>query len=245
MSGQLEQFINDHRDEFDGEEPARQIWDNIKQKLEPEKKTVTRIVRFTVMQWSAAASVVVLLGAGAWYFLTNSNTLTTNTTITVAQNKPAAKESTKATNNLPAPDSVGKSTQQQLAQTTVVPPKPDNTKNNQKDVQKDKSSDLNTDMDKEMVYYAKIVEIKHDELKKIKKDEPLLYKQFSRDVSHLDSVYQSLKNELPKNPNREQLLEAMIQNLQLQMELLNHQLHIIKQINNSKKSAYEQAYKSA
>ncbi|HLX92631.1 MAG TPA: hypothetical protein VKR32_13160, partial [Puia sp.] len=84
-----------------------------------------------------------------------------------------------------------------------------------------------------------------DELKKIKKDEPLLYKQFSSDVYKLDTVYQSLKKQLPKNPNREQLLEAMIQNLQLQMELLNRQLNIIKQINNSKKSAYEQAYKSA
>jgi DNA end-binding protein Ku len=41
------------------------------------------------------------------------------------------------------------------------------------------------------------------------------------------------------------LLEAMIQNLQLQIGLLNHQLDIIKQINNSKKSAYEKAYKSA
>jgi hypothetical protein len=139
---------------------------------------------------------------------------------------------------LPKPDSVAKSSQQQIAQTTI---KPDNTNKNSGDA----GTDLMSDQQKEMVYYAKIVDLKHDELKKIKKDEPLLYKQFSGDVYKLDSVYQSLKKELPKNPNREQLLEAMIQNLQLQMELLNRQLHIIKQINNSKKSAYEQAYKSA
>jgi hypothetical protein len=54
-----------------------------------------------------------------------------------------------------------------------------------------------------------------------------------------------LQKQLPKNPNHEQLLEAMIQNLQLQMKLLNQQLDIIKQINHSKKSAYENAYKSA
>jgi hypothetical protein len=41
------------------------------------------------------------------------------------------------------------------------------------------------------------------------------------------------------------LLEAMLQNLQLQMGLLNHQLDIIKQINHSKKTAYEEAHKTA
>jgi hypothetical protein len=239
MSGQLEQFISDNRDEFDGEEPAKKIWDNIQQKLEPEVKTQTRVVRLNFIRWSAAASVVVLLGAGGWYFLSNRNDVKPGTTTITAQNKPSAKEqSTKPTNSLPQPDSVAKSTQQQLAHNNI---KPDNTNRNAVDP----GSDLLSDQQKEMVYYAKIVELKHDELKKIKKDEPLLYKQFSEDVYKLDSVYQSLKKELPKNPNREQLLEAMIQNLQLQMELLNRQLHIIKQINNSKKSAYEQAYKSA
>ena len=239
MSGELEQFINDNRNEFDGEEPAKKIWDNIQQKLEPEVKTKTRVVRLNFMRWSAAASVVVLLGAGAWYFLSSRNEVKQGTITTVAENKPTAKQKAATpTNSLPKPDSVAKSSQQQLAQTTI---KPAATNKNGGDA----GSDLFREKKQEMVYYAKIVDLKHDELKKIKKDEPLLYKQFSGDVYKLDSVYQSLKKELPKNPNREQLLEAMIQNLQLQMELLNRQLHIIKQINNSKKSAYEQAYKSA
>ena len=100
-------------------------------------------------------------------------------------------------------------------------------------------------MDEEMYHYAKLVEIKQNQLKAIEKDEPLLYKQFSADVYKLDSVYHSLQDQLPRNPNREQLLEAMLQNLQLQMGLLNHQLDIIKQINHSKKTAYEEAHKTA
>ena len=95
-----------------------------------------------------------------------------------------------------------------------------------------------------MYHYAKLVEIKQKELKTIEKDEPLLYKQFSMDVGKLDSVYHGLQQQLTKNPNREQILEAMLQNLQLQMGLLNHQLDIIKQINHSKKTAYEKAYKT-
>jgi len=95
-----------------------------------------------------------------------------------------------------------------------------------------------------MKHYARLVELKHEELKTIGKDEPVLYKQFASDAYRLDSVYHNLQKELPKNPNKEQLLEAMLQNLQLQMGLLNHQLDIIKQINHSKQKAYEKAYKT-
>jgi len=101
-----------------------------------------------------------------------------------------------------------------------------------------------TGENKEMFYYAKLIELKHEELKTLEKDEPLLYRQFSGDVQKLDSVYHSLKIQLPNNSNREQVIEAMIGNLQLQIGLLNKQLGIIKQIKHSKKSAYEKAYKS-
>ena len=106
------------------------------------------------------------------------------------------------------------------------------------------NADLNAAQNEEMYHYAKLVEIKQKELKTIEKDEPLLYKQFSMDVNRLDSAYHGLQQQLTKNPNREQILEAMLQNLQLQMGLLNHQLDIIKQINHSKQSAYEKAYKT-
>jgi hypothetical protein len=237
MSGQLEQFINDHRDEFDAEEPGKKIWDNIHQKIEPEVKQTTRVMRVSFMRWSAAASVVVLLGAGAWYFLVNHNNVQDNLGKTVAQKRPVHTP-VKPSNDLPQADSAARITQPSVVRQTT-PVKPAETKTDES------TKGMESDVKKEMVYYAKIVELKHDELRKIKKDEPLLYQQFSGDVYKLDSVYLNLKRQLPKNSNREQLLEAMIQNLQLQMELLNHQLNIIKQINNSKKSAYEQAYKSA
>jgi len=112
----------------------------------------------------------------------------------------------------------------------------DNTPNN---------PDLDASVNEEMYHYARLVELKHKELKTIEKDEPLLYRQFASDVNKLDGVYRNLQEQLSTNPNREQLLEAMLQNLQLQMGLLNHQLDIIKQINHSKKTAYEKAYKTA
>jgi phage shock protein A len=74
-------------------------------------------------------------------------------------------------------------------------------------------------------------------LKAIKTDEPFLYKKFSFDIKRLDSTYTLLKQQLPVNPNKEELLEAMIYNLQLQIELLNQQLNIIQKIKQSKSTS--------
>lgn len=99
--------------------------------------------------------------------------------------------------------------------------------------------EINPGYAKEVYHFTQLIELKQTELKQIEKDNPELYKQFIGDINKLDSSYLSLKKELPVNPNREQLLEAMIQNLRLQTELLNQQLFIIKQIKQSKSKTNE------
>src|SRR5260221_421907 len=136
MNNRLEQFVRDHREEFDTGEPDNKIWEETSREMDPGKKKQTPVVQIQIrwIKWSAAAVLLLIAGA-IWFFRT------------------------------------GKDTQQ-----------------------------------------------------------PGL-------------VHQANTNN-QKNPNREQLLEAMLQNLHMQMELLNHQLENIKQINHSKKSEYEKAYKT-
>lgn len=88
---------------------------------------------------------------------------------------------------------------------------------------------------KQIVYFQEIIGLQQSELKQLEKEYPQLYKQFVGDITELDSSYQSLKTNLSANPNREMLMEAMIQNLQLQSELLNRQLLIIKEIKQKSK----------
>jgi hypothetical protein len=222
MSSRIEDFVRDHREEFDGEEPDEKIWDKIAADLVPRKKKQGLLVGIGRAGWIAAAAVVLLAVGMIWVFNARSG-----------HDAPAVA-STATT-----PDSTHVTTQA-TPQPTLANIRP---KDN--DQSQAKVNELENSMDDEMYHYAKLVEIKHKQLKSLEKDEPLLYKQFASDVSKLDSVYRNLQSQLPKNPNREQLLEAMLQNLQLQMGLLNHQLDIIKQINHSKKTAYEQAYKTA
>jgi hypothetical protein len=95
-------------------------------------------------------------------------------------------------------------------------------------------NDINPTYAKEVYHFTQLIELKQSELRQIGKENPELYRQFITDINKLDSSYNALKKELPANPNREQLLEAMIENLHLQAELLNQQLQIIKTIKQSK-----------
>ncbi|MEP6748344.1 MAG: hypothetical protein ABJB86_11505 [Bacteroidota bacterium] len=227
----LEDFVKNNREDFDKFEPGPVVWNNIQQQLKrpAEKKGI--LISMKVLRWSAAAAILLMLGTGAYLFLNKKNDSV------IAQTK--EKEKPK-TNDLPV-----------VAQHDTKIETPDSLQNTapvkKDDAQIAKTDDAKSDdaSDKELYYYTKLVEIKQNEIKKIKKDEPLLYKQFAGDFNKLDSTFHTLKKQLPVNPNREQILEAMIQNLQYQEALLNQQLNIIKKINNTKKEAYEKAYRSA
>ncbi|MCK8492218.1 MULTISPECIES: hypothetical protein [Spirosoma] len=83
---------------------------------------------------------------------------------------------------------------------------------------------------KEVVQYTRLIDDKRAELKHMTEDNPALYEEFATDLNRLEKSYQSLKADLPKNPNQEMLIQAMIQNLQIQINLLNEQLRVIQRI---------------
>jgi hypothetical protein len=235
MSHRLEQFVSDHRGEFDDEEPGKKLWDKIRQDMEPPKEKKAIIIRLTRASLSVAAAVLLVIAAGVWYL--NGHRTAGTTAPEVVLTKPA---DTKVAGSQTIPSVDPPQVAQQKEELAATTPKEDKKENKNNAPATEESI-----VKEEMIHYARLVELKHKELKVIEKDEPLLYRQFASDVDKLDSVYHGLQQQLPKNPNKEQLLEAMLQNLQLQMGLLNHQLEIIKQINHSKKTAYEKAYKTA
>jgi hypothetical protein len=200
MGTRLEQFIRDHRDEFDTDEPGEQVWNKLQQQLAPEnsKKPVTQqAILIKVFKWSAAAAILILAGLGVYSLLIDRK-----------QVQPAVvKQTTPLDTPAVTNDEILKK--------------------------------INPDYAQEVYHFTRLIELKQNELKKIQSAHPGLYKKFVTDLDKLDSSYNALKKELPENPNREQLLEAMIENLRLQTEILNQQLNIIKQIketNNSHES---------
>ncbi|WP_080237631.1 hypothetical protein [Spirosoma rigui] len=90
---------------------------------------------------------------------------------------------------------------------------------------------VNPSYAKEVVQYTRLIDNKRAELKQMTEDNPDLYREFATDLDRLEKSYQSLKADLPQNPNQDVLIQAMIQNLHYQINLLNEQLRVIQRIN--------------
>lgn len=224
MSDRFEDFVNKNREDFDKFEPGPVVWNNIQQQIKKPAEKKGILISMQVLRWSAAAAILLMIGAGTYFFMHKKNE-----PVIVKAEQPK-------TNDLPVvtPHDTIKSTPDSEEHIEFKQPET---------VQLAKTE--GQEYKEELYHYTRLVELKQNEIKKIKKDEPLLYQQFAGDFNKLDSIFHILKKQLPVNPNREQILEAMIQNLQYQEALLNQQLNIIKKINHTKKQAYENALKSA
>jgi len=93
---------------------------------------------------------------------------------------------------------------------------------------------INPEYAKQQVHYASLVETKRTELKQLAKTDPDLYLEFSKEIAQMDSTYKKLNSDLATSPNQELVLRAMIRNLQTQTEVLNQQLGVVEQYNQSK-----------
>lgn len=70
------------------------------------------------------------------------------------------------------------------------------------------------------------IETRQEQLKEATADNPQLYQQFLDDLKLLDSTYNMLQKQAAVTPNKDVIMKAMLQNLQLQAELLYRQLMI-------------------
>jgi len=84
---------------------------------------------------------------------------------------------------------------------------------------------------REVTQYTRLIADKRAELRQMTEDKPALYQEFATDMVRLEKSYKSLKADLPENPNQDVLIRAMIQNLQIQIDLLNEQLRVIQRVN--------------
>ena len=190
MSKPLEKFVQENRDQFDADTPDPRVWDKINERMNPSSKKETPVRSLPFSRWVAAAAAAVLIGLTSVVYFS----LHKNKTAEVAGTNP---EHIDSGNHLPSLNTVT-DTAAQIAKKAPVAQKT----NPALPEQEDAKETPETGASKEMFYYAKLIELKHEELKTLEKDEPLLYRQFSGDVQKLDSVYHSLKTQLPDNSNQ-------------------------------------------
>jgi len=79
-------------------------------------------------------------------------------------------------------------------------------------------------------YYTQLISQKRSEIKSVIDKKGLVDVELLKDMEQLDNMYSKLKKDLKRNQNDERLINAMIQNLQLRVEILNKQLRILERI---------------
>ncbi|MGE5107712.1 MAG: hypothetical protein ACM3H8_09215 [Sphingobacteriales bacterium] len=222
MNNELERFARENREEFDSAEVPPALWERIEQQISPAKKK-SPIIKMGWMKMAAAAAVIAAIGLGTFKLMNNKNTgaevVTNNTGVQNKDNDtPTTKEPVIAKQE-PANENTNEP-QTSLAENETP-----------------KESEINNqnDADQELYHFTKLIQIKQKQLLSIKHDSPELYEHFVADYNKLDVSYNELKEEMKTNPNKEVLLEKMIGNLQLQIDLLNQQLKVVRQLNKIKK----------
>lgn len=95
---------------------------------------------------------------------------------------------------------------------------------------------INPESARMALQYVSLIDTKRQELRQLEQDDPALYREFSTEIEQLDQDYQKLRSELPRTPNQEELVRAMIQNLEIQVTILNRQLRVIQKIKQAKES---------
>lgn len=93
---------------------------------------------------------------------------------------------------------------------------------------------INPDYARQQVQYIDMVQEKRVQLKTFGQSNPELYQEFSAVIAKMDSTYKSLNKDLATSPNQEKVLQAMIRNLQIQTEVLNQQLEVIRRVDQLK-----------
>ena len=108
--------------------------------------------------------------------------------------------------------------------------------NNKSDTIEQIIADVAPQYGDKMVQYTSLIESKREEIKQIEAHDPVMYKEFATEIEKLNQDYQNLQTELSQTPNQEDLVKAMIQNLQVQLDILNRQLKIIEKVKEYQKN---------
>jgi hypothetical protein len=89
--------------------------------------------------------------------------------------------------------------------------------------------DLYAEFQKAEVFYSSMIEMKKAEISAF--DEAFLTEQFKSELEELDKMYAELKNTFKDKVSNEMVIDAMINNLQLRVEILNQQISILQKLN--------------
>ena len=219
----LEQFIAGNKDLFNHHTPSEALKQRIQKELSSKKKQPQNVSvkKIWLYKYSAAAAVIAAAFLLNFYYTRNKNEQT-------GYQPPIAK-----TGSLPSNDS----NENKKGQNLNMPIDSQSQKQYQEMVIENNEEALPGEVNNEEIYhYTCLIEVRQQQMKTLKRTAPELYKEFANDMEILENAYKELKGQLKQDGDKEQLMEAMIDNLKMQAVLLSKQLEIYKEGRSEKQS---------
>lgn len=237
MNDQLKKFTSEHRGEFDLYEPSAALWDKIETRLQEAPVKRMRTTRLRIIQAVAAAAVL----AGIWFGIkTLSGPAKKEEAVLVKDQNPVQPQPVQPVQPV-TPQTVPPVAEQKneapvLAKTET--PKNSNTNA----VTRQNTIPHSIAPEPEAGPLSAFVVNKKDVRQVdtyLKKNAPEMHNRFSEDLGALQKQYVELEQSLKTDVNRDRILNAMKQNLEMQNKLVNRQLNVIKEIKELKKPKNE------
>ncbi len=98
---------------------------------------------------------------------------------------------------------------------------------------------ISAELQQAQIQFSSLIELKRNELNRYRKDNPELISDFEHQLVELQANYHQLLPQLKDEKKRDIVLQAVIENLQIQVDILNQQLEIIKQYKEPKNDTEE------
>jgi hypothetical protein len=82
------------------------------------------------------------------------------------------------------------------------------------------------------LYYTGLIDARLQEIKPFLAEYPEIELEMEADLSDLDNVYNSLKNDLKDNVANQEVIQAMIENYRTRIDILEEMLHFLDKASN-------------
>ena len=228
----LEDFIEKHRAEFDDKEAAPTIWKKISGRLDDHK--LEDFISDNKQAFSDREP-----NAALWERI--------ETTVNQSLKETSNSTPVKQTKLVPISYLWRMAAAFALVLTATVwlilnldsPQKnePQAKTNTTTEIEEDESSlaDISPELQDAEIYYESIIQLKKDQVASYDLVSLGLKEDFKYDINLLDSAYLEIKQEILKGNTNDMLIKAMVDNLQLRMNILNQQLNILKSLQHNQK----------
>jgi hypothetical protein len=238
MSKNLENFMEQNKDAFNDYKPSTKLWDKLEADLKANNVVLHQkaaVRKINMYKWVAAASVILLIGGGIFFFAQKS-IAPIQPNIAKQNNEQKAIEAVTTIDTLK--NNIGATINKE--EKFIAKQSFENAEEKQKPSKYIVEDKEMMAFNESKTHFAKLIAYKGNEIKKLAKNDPEVYKNFSEDIAELNETYKQLNKQLPKTNNKSALINAMIYNLQVQIDLLNKQLIILNKIETiKKKKEYE------